>query len=170
MDHQRAKRRQQLRRRHHVRSHLVGTPQRPRLSVFRSNKHIYAQLIDDLNGVTLASASSQDTAPDAPKGKRYGGNVKGAQEVGKKLAEAARAKGIVLAAFDRGHYRFHGRVEALARAANEAGLKCCESRKPPKEPTAPAKGEKPEKAEKGQKPPKGEKAEKPKKAKAEAAS
>src|SRR5437588_12252449 len=125
MNHQKAKHQQQLRRRQHVRRRIVGTPERPRLSVFRSSKHIYAQLIDDLAGVTLASASSRvkDVRSELP----YGGNVKAAVTVGRKLAEAARAKGIDKAAFDRGHYRFHGRVKALAMAANEACLKCCEA-------------------------------------------
>ena len=160
MDHQKAKHKQQLRRRRHVRSRITGTAQRPRLSVFRSSKHIYAQLINDLDGVTLAAASSQS------KGAAYGGNIKGATAVGKKLAEAAKAKGITLAAFDRGHYKFHGRVKALAMAANEAGLKCTEPKKPPKPEEAPApKAEKPakEKAPKGDKADKG--GEKPKKEK-----
>jgi large subunit ribosomal protein L18 len=126
MDQQKRKRKRQLRRRLHVRRYLQGTPQRPRLSVFRSSKHIYAQLIDDLNGVTLAAASSR--AKDVRSGLTYGGNIKAATLVGRQLAEAARAKGIDKAAFDRGHYRFHGRVKALAVAANAAGLKCCESK------------------------------------------
>jgi large subunit ribosomal protein L18 len=117
MDHNKAKRLQQLRRRQHVRKRIVGTAERPRLSVFRSSKHIYAQLINDLDGVTLAAASSQS------KGASYGGNIKAATVVGKKLAEAAKAKGIAQAAFDRGHYRYHGRVKALADAAREGGLK-----------------------------------------------
>ena len=121
MDHQKAKRRQQLRRRQHVRRNITGTAERPRLTVFRSSKHIYAQLIDDLSGVTLAAASS--TAEDVRKGSPYGGNIKAAAVVGKKLAEAAKAKGIQAAAFDRGHYRYHGRVKALADAAREGGLK-----------------------------------------------
>jgi large subunit ribosomal protein L18 len=155
MDHQKAKRKQQLRRRRHVRRSITGTPQRPRLSVLRSNLHIYAQLIDDLNGVTLVAASS--STPEMRQAVPYGGNKKAAVEVGKKLAELALAKGITLAAFDRGHYRFHGRVEALARAANDAGLKCCEHKpgkkikepKAPKEKPAPkAKGEAPKKKEK----------------------
>ena len=100
-------------------SKITGTAERPRLSVFRSSKHIYAQLIDDLNGVTLAAASS--AGKDAT-GVPYGGNVKAAKAVGKKLAEAAKAKGITKAAFDRGHYRYHGRVKALADAAREGGL------------------------------------------------
>ena len=103
---------------------ITGTPERPRLTVFRSSKHIYAQLIDDLAGVTLAAASS--LTPDVRKDLPYGGNVKAAKVVGQKLAEAAKEKGIDKAAFDRGHYRFHGRVKALAEAANAAGLLCCE--------------------------------------------
>jgi large subunit ribosomal protein L18 len=120
MDQQRRKKLQQLRRRHHVRRKIVGTADRPRLSVFRSSKHIYAQLIDDLNGTTLAAASSQgkEIRTEVP----YGGNVKAAAVVGKELAETAKAKGINKAAFDRGHYRYHGRVKALADGAREGGL------------------------------------------------
>ena len=120
MDHNKAKRKQQLRRRRHVRSNIVGTAERPRLSVFRSSKHIYAQLINDLDGVTLAAASSQ--SKDVRGDVKYGGNIKAAGVVGKKLAETAKAKGILKAAFDRGHYRYHGRVKALADAAREGGL------------------------------------------------
>src|ERR1700740_15048 len=104
MDHQKTKRRQQLRRRMHVRGRVQGTAERPRLTVFRSNKHIYAQLIDDAHGVTLAAASS--TAIKEGDKALYGGNLKGAVEVGKKIAEAAKAKGIAKAAFDRGHYKY----------------------------------------------------------------
>jgi large subunit ribosomal protein L18 len=120
MDHQKAKHKRQLRRRHHVRRNIVGTPERPRLTVFRSSKHIYAQLIDDLNQVTLAAAASN--APALREQVKYGGNVKAAVVVGRTLAEAARGKGISKAAFDRGHYRYHGRVKALADAAREGGL------------------------------------------------
>jgi len=120
MDHQKAKHKRQLRRRRHVRRNITGTAERPRLTVFRSSKHIYAQLVDDINGVTLAAAAS-NTA-DAGKKMPYGRNVKAAVVVGKKLAEAARSKGIAKAAFDRGHYRYHGRVKALADAAREGGL------------------------------------------------
>ena len=120
MDHQKAKRKRQLRRRRHVRRKITGTTERPRLSVFRSSKHIYAQLIDDLQGVTLASASSM--LEDVHKAMPYGGNIKAAATVGQKLAAAAKAKGISKAAFDRGHYRYHGRVKALADAAREGGL------------------------------------------------
>jgi large subunit ribosomal protein L18 len=114
MDRQKTKTRQRLRRSRHVRSKILGTAERPRLTVFRSNLNIYAQLIDDAAGVTLASASS--------RGNGYGGNIKAAADVGKQLAEAAKAKGIGKAAFDRGHYKYHGRIKALADAAREGGL------------------------------------------------
>jgi large subunit ribosomal protein L18 len=121
MDHQKAKKVRQLRRRRHVRNHVRGTADRPRLTVFRSSKHIYAQLIDDLNGVTLAAASSRSKLLKGHISK--GSNIKGAVEVGKKLAELAKEKGIQAAAFDRGHYRYHGRIKALADGAREGGLK-----------------------------------------------
>jgi large subunit ribosomal protein L18 len=120
MNHQKMKAIQRLRRRRHVRRKIVGTPERPRLTVFRSSKHIYAQLIDDLSGRTLAAASS--VTPEVHKDMPYGGNVKAAKVVGKKLAETAKERGIQKAAFDRGHYRYHGRVKALADAAREGGL------------------------------------------------
>ena len=120
MDHQRAKQRRQLRRRQHVRRNITGTAERPRLSVFRSSKHIYAQLIDELTGATLAAASSR--VAEVKKGTAYGGNIKAAAVVGQKLAEVAKEKGISKAAFDRGHYRYHGRVKALADAARKGGL------------------------------------------------
>jgi large subunit ribosomal protein L18 len=121
MNHQKSKLRQQLRRRNHVRRKIVGTAERPRLTVFRSSKHIYAQLIDDHSGVTLAAASSltAEARTQAP----YGGNINAAKIVGKQIAETAKSKGISLAAFDRGHCRYHGRIKALADAAREAGLK-----------------------------------------------
>jgi large subunit ribosomal protein L18 len=118
MEHQKAKRRQQERRRHRVRKGIVGTAERPRLSVFRSNLHIYAQLIDDMRGVTLAAVSTTGKTPLS----KYGGNKAAATLVGKKLAEQAKAKGITKAAFDRGHYRYHGRLKALADGAREGGL------------------------------------------------
>ena len=95
----------------------MGTVERPRLTVFRSSKHIYAQLIDDVKGVTLASVSSL-----AEEGVPYGGNKKAASAVGKKVADVAKKKGITKVAFDRGHYRYHGRIKALAEAAREGGL------------------------------------------------
>jgi len=121
MDQQKRKRLRQERRRHHVRRAIVGTALRPRLTVFRSSKHIYAQLIDDLNGVTLAAASSVEEETEGKK-RPYGGNVKAAAAVGKLLAQNAKSKGIGKAAFDRGHYRYHGRIKALADGAREGGL------------------------------------------------
>jgi large subunit ribosomal protein L18 len=120
MKHQKTKNRQRLRRRLHVRSTLVGTAERPRLTVFRSSKHIYAQLIDDRTGATLAAASSR--AEKLRSEMPYGGNVKAAGRVGALLADAAKEKGIYKAAFDRGHYRYHGRIKALAEAARAGGL------------------------------------------------
>jgi len=116
MDAQKLKARRAVRRKHRVRKGIRGSATMPRLSVYRSNFHIYAQLIDDDAQVTLAAASSNDKDSDI----EYGGNVKAAAVVGTKLAAAAKAKGITVAAFDRGHYRFHGRVKALARAATAA--------------------------------------------------
>jgi len=157
MDHQKEKHLRQLRRRRHVRRKIVGTPERPRLSVHRSSKHIYAQLIDDLSGVTLASSSSLAPAVKGD-GKLYGGNKKAAALVGKNLAEVAKQKGIAKAAFDRGHYRYHGRVKALAEAANAAGLLCCEPQERKKvKLAAQTKAEAPAKVEAGAKPAKKEK-------------
>lgn len=105
--------------RYSIRNKISGTPQRPRMSVFRSNKEIYVQLIDDLNGHTLASASSR--SEDI---KSKGGNkVEQAQHVGKKVAEMAKAKGIETVVFDRGGYLYHGRIKSLADGAREGGLK-----------------------------------------------
>jgi large subunit ribosomal protein L18 len=103
-----------------VRKKISGTPERPRLCVFRSNSHIYAQVIDDVNGDTLVSASTLDQ--EIREKKHYGGNVEGASEVGKLIAARALAKGIETVVFDRGGYIYHGRVAALATAAREAGL------------------------------------------------
>ena len=109
MNHQKAKHKQQRRRRLHVRNKITGTSERPRLTVFRSSKHIYAQLIDDLSGVTLAAASS---AGKEANGTAYGGNVKAAVAVGKKLAEAAKPyAGTTLA---RGAQRLTGTVAGVA--------------------------------------------------------
>jgi len=111
--------RQQIHRR--VRRKVVGTPERPRLAVFRSLKHIYAQVIDDRTGRTLAAASSLDT--ETRKQVKGGGNVAAAKVVGKAIAARARGAGIEQVVFDRGGYNYHGRVQALAEAAREAGLK-----------------------------------------------
>jgi large subunit ribosomal protein L18 len=105
---------------HRVRNKVSGTPERPRLSVFRSSKHIYAQVIDDVTGVTLVAASTAGKAVAADI--KYGGNVKAAEVVGAKLAEAAKAKGVTRVCFDRGHYKYHGRVKALADAVRKGGI------------------------------------------------
>ncbi len=101
-----------------IRQSLVGTPVRPRLNVYRSNRYIYAQLIDDVNGVTLASASSLEEAVDS----KDAGNKKGAEVVGKTLAERAKKHDIEKVVFDRAGYKYHGRIKALADAARDAGL------------------------------------------------
>ncbi len=100
-----------------LRRKLKGTAERPRLCVYRSLKQIYAQVIDDTEGRTLASASS-----GAESGKASGGNLAGAKAVGRLIAERAKAKGVKQVVFDRGGYLYHGRVKALAEAAREAGL------------------------------------------------
>ena len=103
-----------------VRTKVAGTTQRPRLSVYRSLDHIYAQVIDDHSGKTLVSASSVDT--DTKKNLKGGGNVAAAKVIGKTIAERAKAAGVSKVVFDRGGYKYHGRVKALADAAREAGL------------------------------------------------
>ena len=109
-----------LRRQRHVRNRLSGTPQRPRLAVFRSSKHIYAQMINDQTGTTLVAASTME--PEIKAQVKYGGNKAAAALVGRVVAERARKAGIDKICFDRRSYKYHGRVEALARAAREAGL------------------------------------------------
>jgi large subunit ribosomal protein L18 len=101
-----------------IRKRLKGGPERPRLSVYRSLKHIYAQVVDDQAGRTLVSASSAEK--DA--GAKSGGNVAGAKAIGKTVAERARQAGIKKVVFDRGGYLYHGRVKALADGAREGGL------------------------------------------------
>ncbi len=112
------KRDARIRRHRRVRKTVQGSPERPRLAVFRSNKHIYAQVIDDVSGVTLASAST------AEPGLRDSetGNISAATEVGKLIGQRAKDAGIDAVVFDRGGFRYHGRVAALADAAREAGL------------------------------------------------
>ena len=104
-----------------VRKNISGSATRPRLTVFRSNKHIYAQIVDDSKGSTLAAACSRDVET---KGEvKRGGNIAAAKAVGKMVAKRAIDKGISAVLFDRGGYIYHGRVKALADAAREAGLK-----------------------------------------------
>lgn len=107
-----------LKRRFRVRKKINGTAARPRLSVFRSSKHIYAQLIDDATGTTLAQASSLDKE----LGLKNGANVEAATAVGTLIAKRAQEKGLNDVIFDRGGYIYHGRIKALAEAAREAGL------------------------------------------------
>ncbi|NIK72251.1 MULTISPECIES: 50S ribosomal protein L18 [unclassified Paenibacillus] len=109
-----------LKRHLRVRKKINGTVARPRLSVFRSSKHIYAQLIDDVQGVTLASASTVDKELAEAIGN--GGSVEAARKVGELIAKRAQAKGVSQIVFDRGGYLYHGRIQALAEAAREAGL------------------------------------------------
>jgi len=104
-----------------IRKKLDGTESRPRLCVFRSNKHIYAQIVDDDKGTTLTAASTLDA--DAKAQVKNGGNVAAAKAVGAMVAKRALEKGIQSVLFDRGGYIYHGRVKALADAAREAGLK-----------------------------------------------
>ncbi len=103
-----------------VRMKVSGTPERPRLSVYRSVGHIYTQIIEDGTGRTLVSASSVDK--EVKKGLKGGGNIAAAKSVGKIIADRAKAAGINKVVFDRGGYKYHGRVKALADAAREAGL------------------------------------------------
>jgi len=120
-DKNREKAKRLQRRQFSIRSTLMGTSERPRLSVFRSDKHIYAQLIDDHAGKTLAAAAS--TATDVRGEAKNGGNLAAAQKVGIAIAERAKAAGITAVAFDRGGRKYHGRVKALADAARKGGLK-----------------------------------------------
>jgi len=108
------------RRKYHVRKQVFGTPERPRLSVFRSSRHIYAQIIDDVAGVTLAATSTK--AKSLRDRMSYGGNKKAAEMVGEAVARQALQVGIKCVCFDRNRYKFHGRVKALADAARKAGL------------------------------------------------
>ena len=110
-----------VKRHERVRKNLSGTPEKPRLCVYRSNKNISCQIIDDVNKVTLASASSLDKELKAEIG--YGGNKEAAKKVGEAIAKRALAKGIEEVTFDRGGFLYHGRVKELADGAREAGLK-----------------------------------------------
>ncbi len=108
---------QRIKRHKRVRAKISGTPERPRLNVFRSETNIYAQIIDDVNGKTLVSASSLEKGFEGS-----GSNCEAAKKVGEAIAERARAKGIEAVVFDRGGYVYHGRVKALAEGAREGGL------------------------------------------------
>ena len=108
---------QRLKRHKRVRGKIAGTPERPRLNVFRSGNNIYAQIIDDANGVTLAAASSVEKGFEGS-----GANIEAAKKVGLAIAERAKAKSVSVVVFDRGGYLYHGRVKALAEGAREGGL------------------------------------------------
>lgn len=116
----RTKREARIRRHRRIRKKVFGTPERPRLSVYGSLKHMYAQIIDDMKGHTLVAASTLDKEL---KGEiKHGGNVEAARKVGELIAKRAISKGIKKVVFDRGGFRYHGRIKALADAAREAGL------------------------------------------------
>lgn len=120
MDKQRRLARQRQRRRGHVRRIIRGTSERPRLTVFRSNKHIAAQIIDDDRGVTLVAASTQQKS--IVEGLKGTGNKAAAHKIGQVIASLAKEAGVTKVAFDRGHFKYHGRVAALATGAREGGL------------------------------------------------
>jgi large subunit ribosomal protein L18 len=119
MSHAKDNQAARARRHHRVRKSVSGTPERPRLAVFRSNRHVVAQVIDDISGRTLAAASSLETSVRAAGGT---GNRAASAAVGKLVAERATAAGVSKVAFDRGGFLYHGRVAALADAARQAGL------------------------------------------------
>jgi len=119
-DKNKIKQKQLQRRKYTVRKNVFGTPERPRLSVFRSDKHIYAQVIDDMAGRTLFAASS--VAEDFGDDLKNGGNIEAAKRVGKAIAQKAIAGGVKAVCFDRSGRRYHGRIKALADAAREGGL------------------------------------------------
>ena len=120
-DRNKEKTKRLTRRKAGIRKNIFGSPERPRLSVFRSSKHIYAQIIDDLDGKTLAAVGS--THKDVLGQMKNGGNIAAAKLVGKAIAERAKAAGITAVSFDRNGRKYHGRVKALADSAREGGLK-----------------------------------------------
>jgi large subunit ribosomal protein L18 len=120
VNHEKTIQTQRQRRRYRVRKSIRGTAERPRLSVFRSHKHVYAQVIDDDAGRTLAAASTTEKSLSAQV--KFGGNADAAKAVGRLLAERAKSAGVEKVAFDRREYKYHGRIAALADAAREAGL------------------------------------------------
>lgn len=124
---QRSKNEVRLRIHKRIREKMTGTAERPRLNIYRSLNHVYVQLIDDMEGKTLLSASTNEgkkneKKPGEKKSRATGGNLASAKAVGKTIAERAKQKGITKVVFDRGGYLYHGRVKALADAAREAGL------------------------------------------------
>jgi large subunit ribosomal protein L18 len=122
MDRQKLKRFRRTRRHRRVRGRVLGTAERPRLSVFRSLRNVYAQVIDDTNGVTLAQACSVEMVRAGDLDAVKAGNREGAEAVGSVIAERAKEAGVTQVRFDRGGYKFHGRVQALADGARKGGL------------------------------------------------
>ncbi|MDN3509716.1 MAG: 50S ribosomal protein L18 [Candidatus Jettenia sp.] len=120
MDRIKEKLHKRTRRHYRVRRKVFGTSERPRLSVYRSLKHIYCQIINDVDGRTLVSVSTQ--TPDVKSQVGYGGNVKAAEIVGKMIADGARSQGITKVVFDKGGYKYHGRIKALAESARKHNL------------------------------------------------
>jgi large subunit ribosomal protein L18 len=118
MDRNKLRTERRTRRKRGIRKRVIGDAQRPRLTVFRSLNHIYAQLIDDMRGHTLATSSTRDKGHSGASS-----NIEGAKDVGKRIAERAKEAGVSNVVFDRNGYRFHGRVKALGDAAREGGLK-----------------------------------------------
>jgi large subunit ribosomal protein L18 len=145
-----------IRRAYRVRQTVYGTKERPRLSVYRSNKHFHAQIIDDTEGKTLAAAST--VMKELRDQVKVGGNKKAAELVGLKLAEMAKSKGISKVVFDRNFYRFHGRVRVFAEAAAKAGLDFLHNPKKKDKPPKVAGSAKEVKVAKAEKPPKEKKA------------
>lgn len=123
MERNKLKDKRRSRRRIGIRKRVVGTAEQPRLAVYRSLKHIYAQVIDDMEGKTLVSASTRDKEVDLGSSNGVGGNIDAAKAVGEKIAERAKAAGVERVQFDRGGFRYAGRVKVLADAAREGGLK-----------------------------------------------
>lgn len=150
MRHAKRNYRQRELRRFRVRNVLKKHSTRPRLSVFRSHKHIYAQVVDDESGRTLAAASTKDK--DLRASVAYGGNAAAAAEVGKLIAKRALEAGVKAVTLDRREYKYHGRVAALADAARDAGLDLGAKAEKPAEPEAKKKADKGEKGEKQVKP------------------
>jgi large subunit ribosomal protein L18 len=120
MNEQKLKQLRARRRHRHVRKKVSGTPGKPRLSVFRSHRHLFCQLIDDISGRTIAAVST--LSPGVREKVNYGGNVAAATALGAAVAELAKQHGIAVAVMDRGGYKYHGRVKALAESARKAGL------------------------------------------------
>ncbi len=115
------KQKRRLRRKRRIRKRIFGTADRPRMSVFRSHRNIYVQLIDDLSGTTICEANTRNVA--LQKSINYGGNQDAARLIGQEIAQRAKAKGVARVRFDRNGYRFHGRLKALADAVQKEGIK-----------------------------------------------